>query len=170
MHLHLLTCTFTFLFLFQRDFQAIDVTSHPPPVAMGRPVPKVFDRESMPKLDGLTTNKLHYKFWNTDRPKRYDDFYEASMFARRDQYVPPTDKFAGVTTTSDTYQGKFAPVPASLKPEEKRVETLGKHDFNTVYKVQFHSPSMARKLEKKQAAGLLKELRKRKLAPTVTAE
>ena len=66
---------------------------------------------------------------------RYEDFHEANMFARRDVYVPASEKFNVVSTTRDTYKGKFAPVPKSLKPEDKPVESLGKQDFDTVYKV-----------------------------------
>ena len=77
-------------------------------------------------------------------PHRYEDFHEANMFARRDVYVPSNEKFNVISTTRDTYKGKFEPVRKSLKPEEKSVETQGDQDFDTVYKVcniRFHQIS-----------------------------
>lgn len=99
-------------------------------------------------------------------PQRYDDFHEANMYARRDMYVPPADKFKTIPTTMDTYRGVGVPVPASCKPEERGIDAEGEHDFRTVYRVEFPRPGIARRLEKPQAARLLKELRKRKIAAT----
>ena len=47
------------------------------------------------------------------------------------------DRFEGNTTTAETFLGKFTTRPKDFKPEDKRVELIGSHDFSTVYRGEY---------------------------------
>ena len=48
------------------------------------------------------------------------------------------DKFEGSTTTGETFVGACATRPEDFKPEVKRIELDGSHDFNTVYRHEYN--------------------------------
>ena len=48
------------------------------------------------------------------------------------------DKFEGNTTTADTFVGAFTTRPKDFKPEDKRIQLDGSHDFNTVYRHEYN--------------------------------
>ena len=48
------------------------------------------------------------------------------------------NKFEGSTTTGETFVGACATRPKDFKPEVKRIELDGSHDFNTVYRHEYN--------------------------------
>ena len=116
-------------------------------------------KKSSEKLDDLTMNKHFFKKYDVKPRERHGDFHE------NHSYIPPREKFSGMTTTQETFRKPRDPeVPASFKPEQKAIDAGGSLDFRTVYGTCFTKPSVARQLSRKQQIQLYKELRRRKKA------
>ena len=141
----------------QNDFQPIDVEGvyHPPikPISRER-------SGKLAKLDDMTMNKQFFKKWDTPARVRYGDFHGGH------DYVPPASKFNTTTTNQDEFITKSTEMRPSFKPDDKAIVKDGNIDGTTVYAATYKSHTMAQRLDKKQAALLLKELKKRKVQNT----
>ncbi|KAK3106960.1 hypothetical protein FSP39_003976 [Pinctada imbricata] len=117
----------------KRDFQPIDVTANrsmraiPPYQSLGVPDAKFDDR---------TMFKEFFKTYSPTQRVRYGDFHENRP------YVPPVDKFEGVSTTKTTFiPKKYEPTPA-FKPETQSIDTSGRMEFSTVHKDTYTKPKV----------------------------
>ena len=140
--------------ILQIDYRPINIEEVYRPPIQG---PQSARDKNLPKLDDYTINKHFFKRWQVEPRVRHGDFHE------NHSYVPPQSKFDSITTTGDTFtvpQGGI--IPASFKPEHKRIVTEGSQDFNTMYRSYYTQPSKATQLTKKQQAQLYRELMKRK--------
>ncbi len=116
---------------FQRDFQPLDVNTLPRIrlVPLKSTLPTADQRAPM---ESISMSRYHYQSYAPIKTKRQ---YGEPI---PEIYVPPTSKFQGTTTTSDTYRGQSGPPARAYLPEVKMINRTGEHDHNTNYRVDYH--------------------------------
>ncbi|CAF3579036.1 unnamed protein product [Rotaria sp. Silwood1] len=115
----------------QRDFQPIDMNA----------LPRI---RLVPLRSSLSVNDQAGPMENMTMTRYHFQPYEPTISTRRygeltpNVYVPPIDKFQGITTTGETYQGRSGPPARPCIPERDKIKQGGSHDHNTNYRLDYH--------------------------------
>ncbi|CAF3016687.1 unnamed protein product [Rotaria sp. Silwood2] len=115
----------------QRDFQPIDMNTLP----RIRLVPlksSLSINDQTGPMESMTMTRYHYQpYESTMSKRRYGELMP-------NVYVSPIDKFQGITTTSESYQGRSGPPARPCIPEPEKIKQGGQHDHNTNYRLDYH--------------------------------
>ena len=122
-----------FGFVLQRDYRPIDL-SRAYIARASVPVQKV--QKSDAKFDDRTSFKDFYRNWGASPRQRHGDFHENRP------YIPPQNKFEGVSVQKESYTPKKWEPTHDFKPEDKPVNREGNFDFNTVSGTTFTKPEV----------------------------
>ncbi|CAF3519050.1 unnamed protein product [Rotaria sordida] len=115
----------------QRDFQPIDINALP----RIRLVPlksSLSVKDQAAPMENMTMTRYHYQPYEPIiSTQRYGELMP-------NVYIRPIDKFQGITTTNETYQGRSGPPARPCIPEGEKIKQGGTHDHNTNYRLDYH--------------------------------
>ncbi|CAF3541128.1 unnamed protein product [Rotaria sp. Silwood1] len=115
----------------QRDFQPLDITALPRIRLIPMRTTLSVNDKQVP-MESVTTSRYHFQPYDSIKSNRKYGEPLPSI------YIPPTSKFEGLTTTSETYKGQPGQRARAYMPEIKMINQMGEHDHRTNYRVDYH--------------------------------